>query len=470
MKSRTLSYLLILLILTASGMIAQTEFPGHWEGAISIMGAELGIKVDIKSEADSFKASIDIPMQNAIGLPLKNVSFKPPKVYFELPAGPGIAIFDGEMKGDSMIGDFSQAGAKGKFYLIKGTATKTAAPVEPPPPYKEEEVKIHNGDITLAGTLSLPVTAGPYPAVVLITGSGAQNRDEEVMGFKPFKLIADYLTRSGIAVLRCDDRGVGGSTGSMEKATGEDFANDAEAQVKYLLTRSEIDHKKIGLLGHSEGGIIAPMVAARFKDIAFIVLMAGPAVTGDKIISKQIDILMRAGGATETEIKTELARQEQVYKVVRTNKGWEELRLELQKDAKESLNKMTAEERKAIGDEEKLINTSTDAKIKGAKSPWFKYFIDFDPAKQLEKVKCPVLGLFGELDMQVPLDLNKEPIEKVFKKSGNKDYTIHVFPKANHLFQEAVTGNPAEYATLKKEFVPGFMEMISDWIAKRVKM
>jgi hypothetical protein len=178
---------------------------------------------------------------------------------------------------------------------------------------------------------------------------------------------------------------------------------------------------------------------------------------------------MRAGGATETEIKTELARQEQVYKVVRTNKGWDALKLELQRDAKESLNKMTAEERRAVGDEDKLINTSVDAKMKGAKSPWFKYFIDFDPAKQLEKVKCPMLALFGELDMQVPLDLNKEPMEKVFKKSGNKDCTIHVFPKANHLFQEAITGNPAEYATLKKEFVPRFMDKITDWIKQRAK-
>jgi pimeloyl-ACP methyl ester carboxylesterase len=255
----------------------------------------------------------------------------------------------------------------------------------------------------------------------------------------------------------------------MQTATGEDFANDVEAQVKYLFTRSEIDHKKIALLGHSEGGIIAPMVAVRSKDIAFIVLIAGPAVSGDKIISKQIELLMRSGGATATEIKTELARQEEVYKVVRTNKGWDELRLELQKDAKESLDKMTAEERKAVGDEEKLINTSTDAKIKGAKSPWFKYFINFDPAKQLEKVKCPVLALFGELDMQVPPDLNKEPMEKVFKKSGNKDYTVQVFPKANHLFQEAKTGNPTEYATLKKEFVVGFLERITEWIKQRVK-
>ncbi len=467
MKNKIKLYFLIIFL--TSKTLAQSPLIGNWDGAISIMGGELIIAVDIKLDSASLIGTIDIPQQNAIGLPLKNVSFSESKAHFDLATGPGVAVFDGELKGDTIYGDFSQSGAKGTFHLKKGIATKVAAPAEPPPPYKEEEVKIQHEDITLAGTLSLPATAGPYPAVVLITGSGAQNRDEEVMGFKPFKLIADYLTRSGIAVLRCDDRGVGGSAGSMEKATGDDFANDAEAQVKYLLTRSEIDHKKIGLLGHSEGGIIAPMVAARLKDIAFIVLMAGPAVSGDKIISKQIEHLMRAGGATDAEIKTELARQELVYKVVRTNKGWDALKLELQKDAKESLNKMTAEERKAITDEDKLINTSVDAKIKGAKSPWFKYFIDFDPAKQLEKVKCPVLTLFGELDMQVPLELNKEPMEKVFKKSGNKDYTIHVFPKANHLFQEAITGNPAEYATLKKEFAPGFMDKITDWIKQRAK-
>ena len=447
---------------------AQSKITGSWEGAISIMNSELGIIVDINQSGDTLKATIDIPMQNAKGLLLKNLIFNQPKIHFELQAGPGVAVFDGEKSADSIAGDFSQAGMKGKFHLKKGISSKVAAVPEPPPPYKEEEVKIKSGDITLAGTLSLPDAKGSYPAIVLITGSGAQNRDEEIFGFKPFRLIADYLTRSGIAVLRCDDRGVGGSTGSMEKATGEDFAKDAEAQVKYLLTRGDIDGKKTGLLGHSEGGIIAPMVAARSKEIAFIVLMAGPAVPGDKIISKQIELLMRAAGATETEIKTELARQEQVYEVVRTNKGWDALKLELRKDAKESLNKMTAEERKSVGDEEKLINTGVDAKMKGAKSQWFKYFIDFDPAKQLEKLNCPVLALFGELDMQVPVDLNKEPMENCLRKSGNKDYTIHVFTKANHLFQEAINGNPGEYANLKKEFIPGFLEKITDWIKQKI--
>ncbi|MBI4810480.1 MAG: alpha/beta hydrolase, partial [Ignavibacteriales bacterium] len=290
-----------------------------------------------------------------------------------------------------------------------------------------------------------------------------------IFGFKPFRLIADYLTRSGIAVLRCDDRGIGGSSGSMENVTGEDLAKDVEAQVKYLRTRREVDHNKIGLVGHSEGGIIAPLVANRVKDIAFSILIAAPAVPGDKIILKQIELLARAGGATEDEIKVAIERQQQVYTVIRTNQGWDELKTALQKDAKQSLDELTEEQRKAIKDADELITTGVNAQIKAAKSPWFKYFIDFDPAKQLGKIKCPVFAVFSELDMQVPPDLNKEPMEKALKKSGNKDYTIHIAPKANHLFQEAITGNPTEYATLKKEFVPGFLEMMTEWMLKRVK-
>jgi pimeloyl-ACP methyl ester carboxylesterase len=467
MKTKLLIISPILYLYFLLNIFAQSPVLGHWEGAISIMGTELGMMVDIQPEGDSLKATIDIPMQNAFKLPLKNVRFNHPKIYFELPAGPGIAVFDGELKSDSIIGDFSQAGANGKFHLVKKNAEKSAMPAEPPPPYKEEEVKIKNGDVTFAGTLSIPESEGKHPAIILITGSGAQNRDEEIFGFKPFKIIADYLTRVGIAVLRCDDRGVGGSSGSMENATGEDFAKDVEAQVKYLTTRREIDNKTIGLLGHSEGGIVAPLVATRMKEISFLVLLASPAVSGDKIILKQIEFLARAGGATEDEIKKALLRQNQVYQVVRSNSDWAKLRADFKKDAEESISKMTADERKAMPDIENIANKSIDLKIKGIQSPWFKYFIDFDPAKQLEKIKSPVLALFGELDMQVLPDLNRKPMENALKKSGNKEFTIQIVPKANHLFQEAKTGNPNEYASLKKEFISGFMLKIADWIKDR---
>lgn len=470
MKINFVVHLFIFLVFLSSGTHAQSPIVGHWDGAISIMGGELKIAVDIKSEGDSLTATIDIPQQNAIGLPLKNVSYDPPKAHFELPAGPGLAVFDGEMKDDSITGDFLQAGAQGKFYLTRGVSQREPVKPEPPIPYKQEEVKIENDSITLAGTLTLPDTKQPVPAVILITGSGAQNRDEEIFGFKPFRLIADYLTRSGIAVLRCDDRGMGGSSGSLENVTGKDLAEDVEAQVKYLRSRQEIDRKKIGLVGHSEGGIIAPLVANRLKDIAFSVLIATPAVPGDKIILKQIELLARAGGAAEDEIKVAIERQQQVYTVIRTNQGWDELKTALQKDAKQSLDKLTEEQRKAIKDPDELIRIGVDAQMKAVKSPWFKYFIDFDPAKQLEKIKCPVFAVFGELDMQVPPDLNEEPMEKALKESGNKDYTIHIVPKANHLFQEAITGNPSEYSTLKKEFVPGFLEMMTEWMLKRVKI
>ncbi|MBI5022152.1 MAG: alpha/beta fold hydrolase [Ignavibacteriales bacterium] len=460
-------FIFLLLFSFSSKIFAQTQIIGHWEGAIIIMGSDLGIKIDFKEIDKEIKGTIDIPIQNAFGLPLINIDTKIPMIHFDLQGGPGLASFDGKIMSDSIVGDFSQAGMKGTFYLHKGISSNTAVPPEPPPPYAEEEVKIESGKITLAGTLSVPNSAGPHPAVIMITGSGAQNRDEEIFGFKPFKIIADYLTRIGIAVLRCDDRGIGGSTGSMENATGEDLAKDVESQLKYLLNRKEIDQKKIGLLGHSEGGIIAPFVASRSKDIAFMVLVAAPSVSGDKIILKQIELLSRAGGATDSDINQALELQKQVYKVVRENKGWDELRTAISNDAKESLKKLSPEELKSISDPDKLIKTSTDAKINGAKSEWFKYFIDFDPSKYLGKINCPVLALFGELDMQVPPDLNKDPLESALKKSGTKDYSINTLPKANHLFQEAITGNPSEYGSMKKQFVTGFLEKVADWIKNR---
>jgi uncharacterized protein len=469
MLNSRIIFIFLLVFSFSSPTFTQTQIIGHWEGAISIMKSELGIKIDFKEVDKVIKGTIDIPMQNAFSLPLINIDAKLPMIHFDLQAGPGLASFDGKIISDSIVGDFSQAGMKGTFSIHKGVASNSAVPPEPPPPYVEEEVKIESGKITLAGTLSIPNSSGSHPAIILINGSGGQNRDEEIFGFKPFKIIADYLTRVGIAVLRCDDRGIGGSTGSMENAVGEDFAKDVEAEIKYLFNRKEINQKKIGLLGHSEGGIIAPLVASRSKDVAFLVLMAAPSVTGDKIISKQIELLARAGGATESEINQALELQKQVYKVARANKRWDELRTAISNDAKESLKKLSPEELKSIPDPDKLIKISTDAKIAGAKSEWFKYFIDFDPAKYLEKINCPVLALFGELDMQVPPDLNKDPLESVLKKSRTKDYSINTLPKANHLFQEAITGNPSEYGSLKKQFVAGFLEKIADWVRGKTK-
>ncbi|HSQ76715.1 MAG TPA: alpha/beta hydrolase, partial [Bacteroidota bacterium] len=232
-KYNSLALFLLTLVLAAGGLFAQQRVAGDWEGAIVLPQMDLGMIVHFTGPDDSLRATIDIPVQRAMGLPLKNVRAMLPSLHFELPAGPGLAVFEGTLTGDSITGDFRQAGITAKFRLHRTSGPKPAEVVVPPP-YREEEVRITNQDVTLAGTLSMPPAGGPFPAVILITGSGAQNRDEEIFGFSPFKILADHLTRHRYAVLRCDDRGIGGSTGSMSTSTTADFATDVRAMLRYL--------------------------------------------------------------------------------------------------------------------------------------------------------------------------------------------------------------------------------------------
>jgi pimeloyl-ACP methyl ester carboxylesterase len=302
----------------------------------------------------------------------------------------------------------------------------------------------------------------------MITGSGPQNRDEEVFGFKPFKLIADALTRRGIAVLRYDDRGVGKSTGSMSESTTEDFAKDALCAVKYLRTRKDIDARQIGLCGHSEGAIAAPIAADRSKDIAFLVLLAGTGVPGDTLILWQLVTLARASGVSEREIAEAVVLQHQIYDAVRTGSGWEEVHAAMGAQIGKSMMEMPAVQRQALGDSAAFVASATDAKLSAARSPWFKFFISYDPAPTLRRMHCPVLALYGELDMQVPPRVTMKPLESALKEGGNKDVTVHMLPGTNHLFQAATSGLPSEYGSLKKEFVPGFLDTLTTWVSSHV--
>lgn len=430
------------------------------------MGSALTITVVATDSGSGLKATIDIPQQMAKGLELSNVRFESPKVHFELVAGPGLAVFDGELREGVIKGTFEQSGIKGTFEL-KPAAAKPAPPAEAPPPYKQEEVKIQSGALTLAGTLTLPPAGGPFPAVVLITGSGPQNRDEEVFGMKPFRLIADAFTRQGIAVLRCDDRGVGGSTGSTKDSSSADFADDALAEVGYLKGRPEIDKARIGLLGHSEGGIVAPIAASRSSDVAFIVLLSGSAVTGEKILFAQSELLMRSAGATDAAIKENTEVQKLVFAAVRSGTGWDHVADVMRADMRVALDAAPPAQQLPADKRDALIKTRVDAQLAGSRTPWFKFFLDYDPAPTLQKVKCPVLVVFGERDLQVPVALNRGPMEQALKSGGNRNYVIEVIPRANHLYQDAKTGSVQEYTTLKKEFVPELFPLLTSWILKQ---
>lgn len=448
---------------------AQNQLVGNWEGAISIMGSELGIMVVFEQAGEGLAAQIDIPQQGAMGLALANVRHDDPVVHFELPAPQGTAVFEGERTGDLIAGTFTQAGIAGTFTLSRGVdATEDLAQPEQPAPYREEEVSFANGNITLAGTLTIPPSGGPFPAVVMITGSGAQNRDEELFGFKPFRMIADHFTRNGIAVLRYDDRGVGGSTGSVSESTSEDFAGDVQAAIRHLRERTEIDAARIGLVGHSEGGIVAPMVAVRDDSVAFIVLMAGTSVSGETILYAQGEAILRANGGTDAQLRDQRNMQSRTFEVIRTGEGMTELEADVRQQARAGIDSLPPDQRAAIVDVDAAVDAQVKGQLDAIRSRWFRFFLDYDPAVALEQVKVPVLALFGELDLQVPPEVNREPMADALARSGNPDVTMHTFPRANHLFLTATTGSPNEYPTMEKEFVPGFLEMMTEWILERV--
>jgi len=338
-------------------------------------------------------------------------------------------------------------------------------------PIVAQDVTFNNGEVTLAGTLTLPSTTGPHPAVILISGSGPQNRDEEVPGipgYRPFAIIAEYLTNSGIAVLRYDDRGVGESTGDHDAATSADLATDTEAALRYLLTRDEIDPNQIGLLGHSEGGMIAAMVAARTPDVSFVISMAGTAVDGYNLLIKQLERIVRASGASEDEVAVAVEQQRSIL-VLALTEEWEDLQTFLYATLLEQLQDLSEEQKTAMGDVEAMAQQRVAIQMEGFRSPWFQFFLNYDPSQDWEQVTVPVLALFGELDVQVDAEQNRAALQEALSRADNSDVTVVTFAAANHLFQDAITGSVTEYATLPKESVPGFLETITDWLLERVR-
>jgi uncharacterized protein len=369
-------------------------------------------------------------------------------------------VFEGKISQDltTIAGNYSpQSG--GNLPLVLKRAKNAAElerrrPQDPkkPYPYSEEQVTYQNksAGITLAGTLTLPPGKGPFPAVLLIAGSGHNDRDESLMGHRPFLVLADYLTRKGIAVLRVDKRGVAKSGGNYLTATTADFASDAEAGVAYLKSRPEIARRKIGLIGHSEGGSIVPMIAARNPDVAFIVMIAGTGVSGLEILVEQSTILSEASGKSHEEALRNGAKEREILTLITQEKD-------------EAVLEKTLRE-KLAGD---VPAGQLDAQIKQITSPWIRFMLVYDPATELRKVKCPVLVLNGDKDVQVLASQNLPPIKKALEAAGNKDFEIDELPGLNHLFQTAKTGQPSEYPEIEETMSPVVLEKIASWILQR---
>jgi pimeloyl-ACP methyl ester carboxylesterase len=435
-----------------------SDIDGAWLGTIDTGAGKLRVVFHIINTEDGLIATLDSLDQGVKGIPA-TAARDGASLKVDVKSVGG--VFDGKISSDlsTVEGTWTQGGSAMTLTLKRvKDASELAPPRRPqnpvkPYPYKEEDVAFDNkgAGITLAATITEPEAPakGPFPAVVLITGSGKHDRDESIMGHKPFLVLADYLTRKGIVVLRADKRGCGKSTGDYGAATIADFATDADAAVAYLKTRPEVDPHRIGLIGHSEGGIVAPMAAARNPDVAFIVMMAGPGVRGDEILVAQGILISEAEGKSHEEAEKNGAEEREVLTLVEHEKDDAALEKELRE--------------KLAG---KASEAQIGAQIKEVMTPWFRDFIVYDPAVTLRKVTCPVLALIGEKDLQVPPKQNLPVIRKTLAESGNKNYEVDELPGLNHLFQTAKTGGVGEYSGIEETISPVALEKISGWILK----
>lgn len=461
-------FILIVAILISIATKAQ-EITGKWNGVLQVQGVQLRLAFNVIETSNGFSSTMDSPDQGTSGIPVTKTTLENSIIKFEI-TNAGIE-YVGEVKANEIRGTFKQNGQEFPMNLSRKIIEKQALkrPQEPNDPYSyyTEEVTFQNkkANLFLSGTLTLPQEKGVYPAVILISGSGPQNRNEEILGHKPFFVIADYLTKNGIAVLRYDDRGVGQSTGDFKSATSADFATDVESAISYLKERKEINDKKIGLIGHSEGGLIATIVASKSTDVNFIVLLAGTGIPGDKLLLLQQRLIAKANGASEVEILEAIENNSKLFEIVVQSDNESKLRTDLTILVSQVIIDSPDFEIPNGLSKEQYISMQ----VTNISSPWMRYFLKFDPSVTLEKVKCPVFAVNGERDLQVPAKENLKAIKEALAKGGNQNVTIKEYPNLNHLFQECETGSPNEYAAIEQTISPVVLSEITQWIKKSIK-
>jgi len=455
--------LAISLVLTAGLPLSPAfaeEAAGIWHG--KLMG-QLNILIRIEKDATGYKGVLESPDQAKFRAALDTVSATPDTLSFT------VARVNGRYEGKwdetkkAWVGTWTQ-GAELPLELKRIDEAQAAAFDHKRPQvdaaqaalgqYHVETVSLPAAvaGVTLAGTYSAPKGEGPFPAVVLIAGSGPNTRDEDVFGHKVFLVLADALNRAGIAVLRYDKRGVGASTGAYAQATTADFASDAEVAARWLSARKDV--KTIGLIGHSEGGIIAPIVANRDPAVKFIVMLAGSGVRGDRILLGQQESIGRASGLPESVLSQAAAANRLIYDAIIADPD----------HAATAARTVIAAQ---LPPGQTTDTPAIDAMIQQVTTPWMVHFLTYDPQPELKKLKTPVLAVIGEKDLQVPAAENLPAISAALK--GNPDATVSELPGLNHLFQTAVTGAPSEYAGIEETFAPSALKLISDWISARTK-
>lgn len=457
MRNSSLAVAMTVLLSCGGGAPAENDPAGRWNGAISISGMDLDILVEIEGPADSLSATIDIPAQGAAGLAMDCVWMDGDSIGFSLPSFLGMAVFRGVMDGDSIAGSFSQGGGEGSFVLHRSGAQGR--------PYASREVEFESEGWTFSGTITLPAGAGPFPGAVLISGSGIQDRDECVAGFGVLGAIADSLSCRGVAVLRFDDRGYGAPPTAALDISYALLARDAEAMLGILESEGCVDPSRTGFIGHSEGSTVALLAASDSLSRAdFVICLAGPAVTGYDLLLEQIGDIARLGGDDEAHVLAQVEAQRAVMDALMAgDSGAAALDSILGSQIRMQVESLPPGELEAVGDVDAYVSAVLIQTRATVESPWFREFITTDPAGYAAACRCPVLAVYGSLDVQVDADLNAPAMAEAI--SGREGSAVEVLEYANHLFQTADTGSIEEYASLGRRFVPGLIPLLLSRIA-----
>jgi hypothetical protein len=444
----------------------QSPLAGGWGGVLEVQGLRLRLTLTVQDSGGALQARFRSVDQGNTPFPA-TVETRGDSAIFSA-AAVGAAFRAQRVGRDTLRGVWTQGPGSLPLTMVRGAdeAMVLRRPQNPqgPLPYRSEEVTVESvAGVRLAGTLTLPAGDGPHPAVLLVSGSGPQDRDESLLGHKPFLVLSDHLTRRGIAVLRMDDRGTARSTGSFAGATSDDFAQDAATAVRWLRARPEIAADRVGIVGHSEGGMIAPLVASRDPQLGFVVLLAGPGIPSGELLMKQAALISRAGGDPEREIERTTAFQREMFGAIAQTADSAALHARLTEIGQRFLATLTPEERAMPAGSEATLRTTINTLV----SPWYRWFLRYDPAPALRATRVPVLAVNGALDLQVPADENLAGIEAALRAGGNRDVTVEKFPGLNHLFQTARTGAPSEYNEIEETMSPAVMERVSGWILER---
>ncbi len=446
--------LVLIIVIGCSQNSSIKQVSGIWEGTVQFPGFSYRI-VFLFSNGNDMQVEVIFPNQSDKTFSATSIKFTYPDILLTFDQIK--CNFKGNFNNTHLTGTWEQAGRTMPLNMEqveKIASSKRPQTPQAPFPYDEQDVSYDNADVHIVGTLTTPKNMKAFPAVILIPGVGSHERDNTFFEHRPFFVIADFLTRNGIAVLRYDERGVGDSKGDRTHATTRDFAQDVIAGVDYLKSLPQI--KEIGLVGHSEGGTIASLIAAELPDISFIVMMGSPGLNGVEYNLQFEESMSRIMGMPEKDITEKIDFQKKVLTIILEEEFEDSVKVKLEK-----LYTVTHPD---------LPKDRIQATIQRFLSPWFRYNITYEPKQILQQIKCPVLALFGEKDMQVPPKGNADAVKTALMMCGNKNFKVKEIPGVNHYFQTAQTGSPQEYRLIEETISPIVLEIIYNWIHEQIKI